>query len=54
MLDTGLDIGKWLIVRLLVLQYYHLFKKHTRTSYQTNKYIVMMRNIYIFLYIYHL
>ena len=53
MLDTGLDTGKWLIVRLLLLQYLPSIQEAHKNK-LSNKYIVVMRNVYIFLYIYHL
>ena len=51
MLDTGLDTGKWLIVRLLLLQYLPSIQEANKNK-LSSKYIVVMRNVYIFIYIY--
>ena len=51
MLDTGLDTGKWLIVRLLLLQYLPSIQEANKNK-LSSKYIVVMRKVYIFIYIY--
>ena len=50
MLDTGLDTGEWLVVRLLLLQCFHLCK-HTRASYQTDKYTAVVRYAYFYTHV---